>query len=136
MDYIDEMFIGQFLNHNFKLKFEFHNFMGITVYFFRNSLEKPQITKENEIGEFGVHLCVPGYIDPSVPHRSTGLNGENEERVLHSMLEGGVCTKRDGLSDFDVQQEKQGMYRTLLKNIFPNSQIFKVNVIFVISTFY
>ncbi|XP_023341816.1 G-protein coupled receptor moody isoform X3 [Eurytemora carolleeae] len=74
---------------------------------FLESLEKPQITKENEIGEFGVHLCVPGYIDPSVPHRSTGLNGENEERVLHSMLEGGVCTKRDGLSDFDVQQEKQ-----------------------------
>ena len=125
-------------------------------------MEKPQITKEKEIGEFGVHLCVPGYIDPSAPRRSTGyidpsahrrstgyidpsahrrstgLNGENVGRVLHSMLEGGVCTKRDGLSEFDVQEGKQGMFRTLLKNIFLNSQFFKYSKIqiFVISTFY
>lgn len=101
-------------------------------------MEKPQITKEKEIGEFGVHLCVPGYIDPSAHRRSTGLNGENVGRVLHSMLEGGVCTKRDGLSEFDVQEGKQGMFRTLLKNIFLNSQFYKYSKIqiFVISTFY
>ena len=81
------------LNHNLKLTVVF---LGL---YFRNSLEKPQSIKERDKGEFGVHLCVPGYINPPAHCRSTGLNGENGERVLHSMPEGGGCTKEKGFSE-------------------------------------
>ena len=110
------------LNHNLKLTVVFLiTVLLVTLYnslYFRNSLEKPQLIKERDKGEFGVYLCVPGYINPPSHCRSTGLNGENGERVLQSVLEGGGCTKEKGLSEFDVRQGNQGMFCTLLKNPF------------------